>query len=166
MREAIFAAAPKRDTAMFGAGCFWGVEESFSSLEGVLETAVGYSGGTLKEPDYREVCKGNTGHAEVVWLKYDSEKITYKRLLEHFWEIHDPTTPNRQGKDIGSQYRSAIFYYDQEQRDEAMDSMRELASKINGTIITEISPAVKFWKAEEYHQKYFEKNPGKGCKIN
>ena len=150
---------------MFGAGCFWGVEDSFSKLDGVLETAVGYSDGTKENPDYKEVCNGTTGHAEVVYLKYDSKIISYEDLLEHFWSIHDPTTPNRQGPDVGSQYRSAIFYFDQEQRNIAMDSMREQAEKINDAIVTEITPAKKFWKAEEYHQRYFEKNPGQGCKI-
>ena len=151
--------------AMFGAGCFWGVEQSFSQLEGVIETAVGYSGGKQDNPNYKEVCKGITGYTEVVHISFDPNIISYNQLLEHLWSIHDPTTPNRQGPDIGSQYRSAIFYYGEEQRDVAMDSMSEMAGRINDTIVTELTPAKKFWPAEEYHQKYFEKNPGRGCHI-
>ena len=149
--------------AMFGAGCFWGVEQSFSQLDGVIETAVGYSGGKQGNPNYKEVCKGMTGHAEVVHIIFDTDIISYKQLLEHFWKIHDPTTPNRQGPDIGSQYRSAIFYYSEEQCNTAMDSMQELTGKINSTIVTELTPAKEFWPAEEHHQKYFQKNPGSGC---
>ena len=152
--------------AMFGAGCFWGVEQSFADLEGVLETEVGYSGGNMENPNYRDVCKGDTGHAEVVHIIFDPDIITYQELLEHFWNIHDPTTPNRQGPDIGIQYRSVIFYYDHSQRDEALDSERALAHRLNGTIVTEICPARKFWRAEEYHQMYFQKNSGKGCGCN
>jgi len=162
---AMFEGAPKRETAMFGAGCFWGVEQYFSRLEGVLDTAVGYSGGELENPNYKEVCKGRTGHAEVVLITFDPDIITYDQLLEHFWKIHDPTTPNRQGPDVGSQYRSAIFYFSEEQRDIALDSEREQANNSIRPIVTEISPARKFWRAEEYHQKYLEKNPRRGCLI-
>lgn len=150
---------------MFAAGCFWGVEQYFRAIPGVLDAAVGYSGGKTQSPTYEQVCTGRTGHAEVVHVTYDLEKITYRQLLNHFWQMHNPTTPNRQGPDIGTQYRSAIFYYDSEQRDQAMDSMRELASRLDRAIVTEISPAGIFWRAEEYHQHYFKKNPGRGCHI-
>jgi peptide-methionine (S)-S-oxide reductase len=153
------------DQAMFAAGCFWGVEDYFRRVPGVLNTTVGYSGGKVDDPTYKQVCTGNTGHAEAVHIVYDPEKISYRQLLGHFWHIHDPTTPNRQGPDVGTQYRSAIFYYTDEQRDAAMDSMRKLASHSTKAIVTEIAPAGKFWRAEEYHQRYFEKNPGRGCHI-
>jgi peptide-methionine (S)-S-oxide reductase len=151
--------------AMFAAGCFWGVEQYFRAIPGVLDVAVGYSGGNARNPIYTEVCTGRTGHAEAVHITYDPEKITYWQLLNHFWQMHNPTTPNRQGPDIGTQYRSAIFYYDSEQRDQAMDSMGMLASRLDRAIVTEILPASIFWRAEEYHQRYFEKNPGRGCHI-
>jgi peptide-methionine (S)-S-oxide reductase len=151
--------------AMFAAGCFWGVEQYFRAIPGVLDVAVGYSGGNARNPIYTEVCTGRTGHAEAVHITYDPEKITYWQLLNHFWQMHNPTTPNRQGPDIGTQYRSAIFYYDSEQRDQAMDYMGMLASRLDRAIVTEISPAGIFWRAEEYHQRYFEKNPGRGCHI-
>jgi len=153
------------ERAMFAAGCFWGVEDYFKRVPGVLDTEVGYSGGKTQSPTYTKVCTGTTGHAETVLVVFDSEKVSYRQLLGHFWHIHDPTTKNRQGPDIGTQYRSAIFYFTDEQRDQALDSMRKLASATEKAIVTEISPAEKFWKAEEYHQRYFEKNPGRGCHI-
>ena len=151
------------EQAMFGAGCFWGVQHSFDQLEGVLETYVGYSGGTVEDPGYKDVCYGTTGHAEVVWLRYDPDVISYEELLEHFWSIHDPTTLDRQGPDVGSQYRSVIFYYGQKQQDAAILSKLGHQNRFIDTIVTEILPAGTFWKAEEYHQRYFEKNPGRGC---
>lgn len=150
---------------MFGAGCFWGVEQYFRQVPGAIDVAVGYSGGNTDNPTYKDVCTGRTGHAEVVHVTYDPEKIAFNELLRHFWHMHDPTTPNRQGPDVGTQYRSAIFYYTDVQRDSAMDSMRKLASRNTKAIVTEIAPARKFWRAEEYHQRYFEKNPGRGCHI-
>jgi peptide-methionine (S)-S-oxide reductase len=151
--------------AMFGAGCFWGVEESFAGLKGVLSTAVGYSGGHLQNPTYRQVCTDKTGHAEVVLLEYDEEAISYESLLDHFWGIHDPTTLNRQGPDRGSQYRSAIFYFTEAQRASAELSRVARQRKLNSPIVTQIAPAGTFWRAEEYHQQYFQKNPGAGCHI-
>jgi len=151
--------------AMFGAGCFWGVEQYFRQIDGVLVAEVGYSGGKTLNPTYKDVCTGRTGHAEVVHLTYDPDKVTYQELMDHFWKMHDPTTLNRQGLDVGTQYRSAIFYYDSEQRNLAKDSMRKVASKMQKAIVTEVSQAGEFWRAEEYHQRYFEKNPGRGCHI-
>nr|QOV09133.1 Peptide methionine sulfoxide reductase MsrA [uncultured Thermoplasmata archaeon] len=153
------------ERAMFAAGCFWGVEDFFRRVPGVLSTEVGFSGGWKEHPTYIQVCDGRTGHAETVYIVFDPDKVSYSQLLGHFWHIHDPTALNRQGPDIGTQYRSAIFYYNSEQRDMAMDSMRRLASDSGKTIVTEITPAEKFWRAEEYHQHYFEKNPGRGCHI-
>ena len=150
---------------MFGAGCFWGVEHYFRQIPGVIEVVVGYSGGNAANPTYEQVCTGKTGHAEVVHLTYEPDKLSIEKLLDHFWKMHDPTTPNRQGPDRGTQYRSAIFYFTDAQRDVAMDSMRKLASRSTKAIVTEIAPAGAFWRAEEYHQRYFEKNPGRGCHI-
>jgi len=151
--------------ATFAAGCFWGVESHFAGLRGVTKTEAGYSGGTTPDPTYRQVCTGRTGHAEAVRMEFNPELISYRELLEHFWSIHDPTTLNRQGPDVGSQYRSAIFYHTDEQRDMALDSMRMVASRTERTVVTEITQAGTFWRAEEYHQRYFEKNPGRGCHI-
>ena len=119
--------------------------------------------GNDRAPGYRDVCYGTTGHVEVVWLRYDPDVISYEELLEHFWSIHDPTTLDRQGPDVGSQYRSVIFYYDQKQQDAAILSKLGHQNRFIDTIVTEILPAGTFWKAEEYHQRYFEKNPGRGC---
>lgn len=154
-----------KEEIMFGAGCFWGVEQYFRQVPGVLDVAVGYSGGKTLSPTYKDVCTGRTGHAEVVHLVYDQEKVSFQELMRHFWSMHDPTTPNRQGPDVGTQYRSAVFYYTEAQRDAAMDSMRKLASHNVKAIVTEIAQAREFWRAEEYHQRYFEKNPGRGCHI-
>jgi peptide-methionine (S)-S-oxide reductase len=152
--------------ATFGAGCFWGVEETFRTLPGVISTAVGYSGGTMKEPTYEMVCLGTTGHAEVVEVTYDPTKISYDALLGVFWENHNPTTKNRQGPDIGDQYRSAIFYHDEEQKKSAEESKEavDASGKWKSPIVTEIEPASTFWRAEEYHQKYHLKNGG-SCHI-
>tara|TARA_B100001250_G_C19669058_1_gene730615 strand:- start:102 stop:557 length:456 start_codon:yes stop_codon:yes gene_type:complete len=143
--------------AMFGAGCFWGVEYSFSKIKGVNEVMSGYSGGKAPNPTYEMVCSNNTEHAEVVLIDYNEDEVTYEELLDAFWKKHDPTTLNRQGPDIGSQYRSAIFYYNGRQKKAAEKSLNNLQEKIDRKIVTEISKAQEFWKAEEYHQKYFEK---------
>ncbi len=144
--------------AMFGAGCFWGVEYNFSKLDGVNQVLSGYSGGKTPEPTYEQVCNNSTEHAEVVLIEFDESVISYEELLNSFWEKHDPTTLNRQGPDVGSQYRSAIFYFDNEQRNLAQESLNKLQLKLNKKIVTEITKADTFWKAEEYHQKYFEKH--------
>lgn len=152
--------------ATFAAGCFWGVEEAFRTLDGVVATAVGYMGGTIENPTYQQVCSDITGHAEVVEVQYDPAVITYTQLLERFWEQHDPTTLNRQGVDIGTQYRSAIFYHDDEQRRLAEDARAALqaSGRYRDPLVTEITPAGRFWRAEEYHQKYIQKQkPGFTC---
>lgn len=143
--------------ATFGAGCFWGIEEAFRSLPGVISTRVGYSGGHKINPTYKEVCEGDTGHAEVVEVEYDPKKITYSRLLDIFWQLHDPTSLNRQGPDVGDQYRSVIFYHNDAQKTEAHFSMIEESKKHKRRIVTEILPAKPFYKAEEYHQCYLQK---------
>ncbi len=145
--------------AMFGAGCFWGVEYNFNNVEGVNDAISGYSGGKVDNPTYEQVCTNTTNHAEVVLVDYDPDVVTYDKLLQVFWEKHDPTTLNRQGPDIGTQYRSAIFYFDDEQKNSATKSLQERQSTIGSRkIVTEITKASDFWKAEEYHQKYFEKH--------
>jgi peptide-methionine (S)-S-oxide reductase len=156
------------EKATFGAGCFWGVEASFRQLEGVVETAVGYTGGKKEYPTYEEVCSGRTGHAEAVEVTYDPSKVTYRELLSEFWSIHDPTQLNRQGPDIGTNYRSAIFYHTLAQEAEAEASKEEVARSGkygNRPIATEIVPAARFWRAEEYHQRYFEKHGFRGCHL-
>jgi peptide-methionine (S)-S-oxide reductase len=150
-------------TATFGAGCFWGVEAAFRKVPGVTATAAGYMGGSLKNPGYEQVCSGETGHAEVVQVTYDPARVSYRELLAVFWSIHNPTQLNRQGPDEGSNYRSVIFYHDAEQGREARRSRDEL--QVSGTlgfgkIVTAIQPATEFWRAEEYHQQYFEKHGG------
>ncbi len=151
--------------ATFGAGCFWGVELTFSQNFGVTSTAVGYCGGSLPDPTYEMVCTGQSGHAEVVEVEYDPSQLGYEALLELFWSIHDPTTLNRQGPDIGTQYRSAIYFHDAEQETAARTSMEKLqqSSRFPSPIVTEITAAPKFYRAEEYHQKYLEKRGMKNC---
>ena len=144
--------------ARFGAGCFWGVEYNFSKLDGVNEVLSGYSGGKTPDPTYEQVCSNSTDHAEVVLIEFDPSVISYEELLNSFWEKHDPTTLNRQGPDVGTQYRSAIFYFDEEQRNLAQESLNKLQQRLEKKIVTEITEADTFWKAEEYHQKYFEKH--------
>ena len=146
------------EKATFGAGCFWGVEAEFRKVDGVTDVAVGYSGGTSKDPTYKDVCSGATGHAEVVEVEYDPSKVSYEELLEVFWNNHDPTTPNRQGWDIGTQYRSAIFHHSPEQEAAARASKDKIQERFKKPIVTEITPASEFYRAEEYHQRYFEKN--------
>lgn len=145
--------------ATFGAGCFWGVEALFRKVPGVVEAVSGYTGGTLPNPTYEDVCNSETGHAEAVEVTYDPEQVSYERLLEVFWNNHNPTTPNQQGVDVGSQYRSVIFYHDEEQKKLAEASKETMgqSGKWPRPIVTEIVPAQTFYKAEEYHQRYFEK---------
>ncbi|TMD69149.1 MAG: peptide-methionine (S)-S-oxide reductase MsrA [Chloroflexi bacterium] len=154
--------------ATFGAGCFWGVEAEFRQLpKGVVSTAVGYEGGTMKNPTYRDVCTDRTGHAEAVEVEYNPEEISYEELLEVFWENHDPTTLNRQGPDVGKQYRSVIFYHTPEQQAAALASKEKLekSGKYRRPIVTEIVPATTFYRAEEYHQQYLEKRGLSSCKF-
>ncbi len=156
---------PHLATATFGAGCFWGVEETFRTTEGVVETAVGYMGGSKPNPTYEDVCSDASGHAEVVQVTYDPERVTYEKLLQIFWENHNPTTLNRQGPDAGTQYRSAIFYHDASQKEVAERSKAELetSGKWSKPIVTEITEAKPFWRAEEYHQKYLQKRGESSC---
>ena len=153
------------EKATFAAGCFWHVEESFRYLEGVVSTRVGYTGGTMKNPTYEDVCTDKTGHAEAVEVTFDPTKITYDELLEIFWEIHDPTQLNRQGPDRGTQYRSAIFYHTPEQKAAAERSKQKLeqSKQYRKKIVTEITPASEFYQAEDYHQQYLEKQGLSSC---
>lgn len=154
-------------TATFGAGCFWGVEEAFRRIPGVIDATSGYAGGTLDDPTYEQVCTGRTGHAEVVRVEYDPSKVSYRRLLEFFFQIHDPTTLNRQGPDVGTQYRSAILAHDDEQAREAAEfkAALEASGAFARPIVTEIAAAGPFWRAEEYHQRYIQKHGGASCHI-
>ena len=147
------------EKATFAAGCFWGVEAAFRRVKGVTSTAVGYTGGHLKDPSYEDVCSGTTGHAEAVLVEYDSAQVSYDDLLAVFWGNHDPTTPNRQGPDVGEQYRSVIFFHNSEQqkRAEASKSELEKSGRFKRPIVTEITPSGEFYLAEDYHQQYFEK---------
>ena len=147
------------EKATFAAGCFWGIETAYRKLEGVLDVAVGYEGGSTENPSYQDVCTGQTGHAEVVEVDYDPEKVSYDELLDVFWKIHDPTTLNRQGPDIGTQYRSAIFFHseDQKKKAELSKSSKQSAGTYPEEIVTDITPHQTFHRAEEYHQRYFEK---------
>ena len=155
------------ETALFAAGCFWGVEAAFRELDGVVSTRVGYAGGSRDNPTYRDVCSGRTGHAESVEVSFDPAKISYDKLLDVFWEIHNPTTLNRQGPDVGEQYRSVIFYRNAEQEASARASKEKLSGsgKYSREIVTEITPASTFWEAEEYHQQYFEKTGVSHCRV-
>ena len=144
--------------ALIGAGCFWGVQEYFNKINGIISTRVGYSGGFKEDPTYEEVCSGNTGHAESILLVFDENLINYNNLLDCFWECHDPTQLNRQGPDIGSQYRSAIFYLDEKQKEIATKSKKKIFEKLNQSIATEISQAKTFFDAEAYHQDYIYKS--------
>ncbi|MFB3149892.1 MAG: peptide-methionine (S)-S-oxide reductase MsrA [Alphaproteobacteria bacterium] len=151
------------EKATFGAGCFWGVEAQFRQVKGVTSATVGYSGGAMEDPSYEDVCSGKTGHAEVVEVIFDPETISYDQLLDVFWSIHDPTTLNRQGPDVGSQYRSAIFTHDSGQVAAARASKERLQSSAGNTreIVTEITPATAFYRAEDYHQQYLKKARGR-----
>ncbi len=145
------------EKALFGAGCFWGVEESFSKLRGVIKTEVGYSGGNTINPTYESICLGDTNHAEVVLVEYDENELSFEDLLDHFWKCHDPTTLNRQGPDIGTQYRSVIFYFNEKQKITSIESKNNYSKKNQMNIVTEIAKAKTYYKAEEYHQKYIKK---------
>lgn len=161
------AAKEHREKAMFGAGCFWGVEETFRQVKGVTATAVGYSGGTLKNPTYQDVCGSTTGHAEVVQVEYDPDRVSYEQLLEVFWANHNPTTLNRQGPDSGSQYRSAIFFYTPEQAKTARASMEKLgkSGRFSSPIVTQVEAAGEFYRAEDYHQQYLSKRGMGACHV-
>lgn len=156
------------DKAIFGAGCFWGVEAAFRKLPGIKTIEVGFMGGVMEYPSYEDVVSGNTGHVEVVQIEFDTEVISYEKLLDLFWIIHDPTQLNRQGPDVGDQYRTIIFYINEEQQKLAEKSKQilEESGKYAGPIVTRIEPAGVFWKAEDYHQKYLEKNPSGYCHVN
>ena len=155
------------ELATFGAGCFWGVEVTFRNVPGVKDALVGYLGGTLKNPTYRDVCTGRTGHAEVVQVKYDPAEVSYDKLLDVFWENHDPTTLNRQGPDVGTQYRSAIFYHTPEQKRVAEESKAQLeaSGRFRRPIVTEITEATAFFPAEDYHRRYLEKRGLASCHV-
>ncbi len=148
------------EKALFAAGCFWGVEASFRKVKGVTDAAVGYSGGTTEEPTYEAVCSGTTGHAEVVEVTFDPSRVTFEDLLDVFWDIHDPTTLDRQGPDFGTQYRSAVFFQspEQEARARASKERADASGRFGGPIVTEITPAGPFHRAEEYHQRYVDKH--------
>ncbi len=152
-------------TATFAAGCFWGVEAAFRQIKGVTSTAVGYMGGSLLNPTYEDVCTDRTGHAEVVQVEFEPAQVSYEALLDLFWKVHDPTTWNRQGPDIGTQYRSAIFFHSLEQEAAARASKEGVQARLPRPIMTEITPASTFFRAEEYHQRYFEKHGLPSCHI-
>jgi peptide-methionine (S)-S-oxide reductase len=152
-------------TATFAAGCFWGVEDAFRRVPGVIDAVSGYTGGRVDNPSYRQVCSHTTGHAEAVEVTYDPAKVDYETLLSVFWQIHDPTQLNRQGPDVGDQYRSAIFTHGDEEQQAAIASRDREQRNYSRPIVTEILPASRFWPAEEYHQRYFEKNGGASCHI-
>ena len=158
----------KKETATFGAGCFWGVELMFSKISGVLKTSVGYMGGDpkIKNVTYEMICTDRTGYAEVVQIEFDSDKVSYEKLLDIFWKNHNPTTLNRQGPDFGTQYRSVIFYDNEKQRKAAEKSKKEYQKKISGKIVTQIVPATEYYKAEDYHQNYLKKKGLTSCHIN
>ena len=153
------------ETATFGAGCFWGVEVAFRNVPGVVDTAVGYEGGTLANPTYEDVCSKTTGHAEVVQVEFDPDEVSYNELLDVFWDVHDPTQVNRQGFDIGSNYRSVIFFHSPEQQEQALESKARSQGRFDKPIATEITPASDFWRAEEYHQQYLVKRGVASCRI-
>jgi peptide-methionine (S)-S-oxide reductase len=155
------------EKATFAAGCFWGVESAFRQVPGVLDAAVGYSGGSFPDPTYEDVCTGRTGHAESVEVEFDPARVSYDQLLDVFWENHDPTTLNRQGPDVGTQYRSAIFFHNPEQEKAATESKARVAAsgRYRRPVVTEIAPASQFWRAEDYHQRYLEKRGLAHCKI-
>ncbi len=160
-------AEPKIEVATFGAGCFWGVEHNFRSVPGVIEAYSGYEGGKTANPTYRQVCEGDTYHAEVVQVTFDSTKVSYRQLVQYFFKLHDPTQVNRQGPDYGTQYRSVIFWHSEAQKQVAEAVMQQLTSakKFKSPLATQLLPAATFWKAEEYHQRYFEKNAVHSCPV-
>ncbi len=151
--------------ATFAAGCFWGVEEAFAQVPGVTSTEVGYTGGTVADPSYRDVCTGRTGHAEAVRVEFDPSQVSYEELLDLFWRVHDPTTLNRQGPDVGTQYRSAVFFHSPEQEKAAEASRQRVQERFRRPVVTEITAAGPFYRAEEYHQRYFEKQGSAACRL-
>ena len=155
------------EKATFGAGCFWGVEEAFRNVKGVLSSSVGYAGGTQHNPTYQDVCTDKTGHAEVVEVEFDPSQVSYDNLLDVFWSNHNPTTLNRQGPDVGTQYRSVIFYHSPEQQASANASKEKLekSGRFNRPIVTQVEPAPTFWRGEEYHQHYLQKRGQAHCAI-
>lgn len=154
---------PKTEIATFAAGCFWGVESAFRVVQGVLSTKVGYTGGSTKNPTYEHVCSDKTGHAEAVQVEFDPKQVSYHELLTVFWNCHDPTQLNRQGPDVGDQYRSAIFYHNEQQKKAALASQETMQQEYRGKIVTQILPASQFYNAEDYHQQYLEKRGKTHC---
>jgi peptide-methionine (S)-S-oxide reductase len=154
--------APGHQFATLGGGCFWCLEAVFEELEGVVDVESGYSGGTVANPSYQQVCEGTTGHAEVVRLEFDPDRISYREILEVFFAVHDPTTLNRQGNDVGTQYRSVIFYHDAEQQRAASEVIAEARTAWSREIVTQLLPAPAYYRAEDYHQEYFRHNPAQG----
>lgn len=152
---------------IFGAGCFWGVQDAFEQISGVISTRVGYAGGNTKQPTYEEVCTGKTGHIEVTEVLYDPKKVSFEELLNAFWKMHDPTQGDKQGPDVGTQYRSVIFYYTEKQKDlaQVLKELLDTSGKLGAPITTEIRPAPEFYEAEEYHQHYFKKHGGGACHL-
>jgi peptide-methionine (S)-S-oxide reductase len=169
MSSSLVNITEQTDTATFGTGCFWCTEAIFEQLDGVLKVTSGYSGGNVENPTSKQVCSGETGHAECVQIQYEPSKISYDELLEVFWEVHDPTTLNRQGADVGTQYRSVVYFHNKEQKEKAEHYKKELdkAGAFSKPIVTEISPAAKFYPAENYHQEYYElnKNANPYCSV-
>jgi peptide-methionine (S)-S-oxide reductase len=153
---------PGNEFATLAGGCFWCLEAVYEDVEGVVDVESGYTGGGSERPSYRQICEGTTGHAEVVRIEFDSARISYRELLEIFFSIHDPTTLNRQGNDVGTQYRSAIYVHSSEQRSVAEDVIRELQSHLKHPVVTEVTDAGVYWRAEDYHQEYFRNNPAQG----
>lgn len=164
-RAAFLEYMSKIETAVFAAGCFWGVEAAFRQVPGVIDAVSGYTGGHTENPSYREVCSDTTGHAEAVQVTFDPDRVSYDRLLDVFWQIHDPTTPDRQGPDVGSQYRSAIFVHGADQRERATASLRREQQQYSAPIVTQIVDAPAFYPAEQYHQRYFEKHGVAACHV-
>jgi len=154
-----------RQTAIFAAGCFWGVEADFRDIPGVLDAEAGYTGGITENPSYREVCTGRTEHAEAVRVTFDADVVSYETLLDAFWDLHDPTQLNRQGPDVGTQYRSAVFYTDDAQREAAQAGKARAQTRFSRPIVTQILPAAPFFRAEDYHQRYLEKQGLRTCRI-
>jgi peptide-methionine (S)-S-oxide reductase len=153
------------EKATFGAGCFWGVEVAFRNLPGVKDAAVGYMGGTLENPTYEQVCTDRTGHAEVVQVEFDSDQVSFDEVLDTFWSVHDPTQLNRQGPDVGTQYRSVIFFHSPEQQEQALASKARVQAQVDPPVVTEVESASEFWPAEDYHQQYLVKRGLATCAI-
>ena len=153
------------EKATFGAGCFWGVEVTFRNVPGVKDAAVGYMGGSVENPTYEQVCTGRTGHAEVVQVEFDPAEVSYETLLDTFWSAHDPTQLNRQGPDVGRQYRSVVFFHSPEQQEQALASKARVQARSERQVVTEVEPAAPFWRAEEYHQQYLVKRGRASCLV-